>query len=138
MQFTARGSTLRIRMSSIYVCMNVSRLRMQLFQRGEIGKIEAGKSYQLIGLVVREFRGRKFLSTSKDKTTILASDDVTEVVEETANDSTTNTTTPFYSWVRECRVIGVMTLDKYQCCINCNTKIAKDYEETLDTAQSVR
>ena len=97
---------------------------------GEIGKVVAGKSYNLMALVVREFRGRKFLSTSKDKSDILATEDITEVVDETeSNNSATNTATPSYSWVRNCSVIGVMTFDKYKCCINCNTKLAPDPED---------
>lgn len=33
----------------------------------EIGKLEEGGSYRLTGMIVREFKGKKFLSTSREK-----------------------------------------------------------------------
>ena len=33
----------------------------------EIGKLKEGESYKLTGMMVREFKGKKFLFTSKDK-----------------------------------------------------------------------
>ena len=44
------------------------------------GKTEVGKSYELTGMVVRDFRGRKFLSTSKEKSSIEIVEAVGEVV----------------------------------------------------------
>ena len=80
--------------------------------------------------MVREFRGRKFLSISKKKSNIVYTADIGEVADETAsNNSPTNMTNPSYSWVRNVTVIGVMNLDKYKCCINCSTKLVPDAED---------
>ena len=54
---------------------------------GEIGKLEAGKSYLLSGMCVREFRGQKFLSTCKEGTGIEVVDDVDEVADESDEES---------------------------------------------------
>ena len=117
------------KVQNIVITDNTATARLSVWE-GEIGKVVAGKSYNLTALVVREFRGRKFLSMSKDKLDILATEDITEVADETeSNNSATNTATPSYSWVRNCSVIGVMTFDKYKCCINCNTKRAPDPED---------
>ena len=117
------------KIQNIVIADNTATARLSVWE-GEIGKIQAGKSYELNGMVVREFRGRKFLSTSKDKSDIIAVDDIGEITEETEDDdSATNMTHPSYSWIRNVLVVGVMNLDKYICCINCNTKLVPDAEE---------
>ena len=45
----------------------------------EIGKMEKGKSYRLIGMFPREFKGKKYLSTSRQNTTIEEIDDIGEL-----------------------------------------------------------
>ena len=117
------------KIQNIIIADKTATARLTVWE-AEIGKIEAGKSYDLTGLVVREFRGRKFLSTSKDKSNIVDAEDIGEVADETAGDnSPTNMTNPSYSWVHNIRVIGVMNLDKYNCCINCSTKLVPDAED---------
>ena len=50
----------------------------------EIGSIEKGKSYRMTGMMVREFRGRKFLSTSKANSKIEPISDIGGVEEARA------------------------------------------------------
>ena len=80
--------------------------------------------------MVREFRGRKFLSTSKEKSSIKVVQDMGEVVTESeSQDSVSDMTGPSYSWVRDVRVVGVMHVDKYLCCLKCKTKLVPDSED---------
>ena len=117
------------KVQNIIIADKTATARLSVWE-GEIGKIEAGKSYELTALVVREFHGRKFLSTSKDKSNIIPTEDIIDVTDEAPNDnSETSMATPSYSWVHNVKVIGVMTLDKYQCCINCSTKLTTDTED---------
>ena len=53
----------------------------------EIGKMEEGQSYKLNAVVVREYQGKRFLSSSKNKSKIEALDDVGEVEEEETEES---------------------------------------------------
>ena len=49
---------------------------------GEIGKMTADLSYRLSGMMVREFRGKKFLSTSKEYSQIEEIKDIGDVEDE--------------------------------------------------------
>lgn len=100
---------------------------------GEIGKLEAGKQN---GTVVWQFHRRKFLSTSKVISDIIAIEDIGVIVEETDDDnSATNTTSTSYSLVRNVNVVGVMSLDKYSCCINW---LRMPRKQILGTVQSAK
>lgn len=59
--------------------------RLTLWEE-EAGMMDEGGSYRLCGMVVREFRGEKFLSTSKENSTIEAIDDIGDVEEEEGTD----------------------------------------------------
>ena len=78
-------------------------------------------------MVVRDFRGRKFLSTSKEKSSIEIVEAVGEVVTESeSQDTASDMTCPSYCWVRNVCVVGVMHVDKYVCCLKCKTKLVPD------------
>ena len=49
----------------------------------DIGSLEENTSYQLQGMMVQEYRGTKFLSTSKQNCHITKIDDVSTVAEDT-------------------------------------------------------
>ena len=57
----------------------------------EIGMVEVGKSYSLNDIIVREFWGMKFLSTSKDKSRIESISDNGEVAEEDSEKASSTT-----------------------------------------------
>lgn len=97
---------------------------------GEIGKVKESKSYRLSGMMVREFRGRKFLSTSKENSTIELTSDIGEVAEESGEESsTTDAAGPSQCRVRDVRVVGVMHLDRYRGCLKCKTKLVPDDDD---------
>ena len=78
-------------------------------------------------MMVREFRGRKFLSTSKENSTIELTSDIGEVAEESGKESTiTDAAGPSQCRVRDVRVVGVMHLDRYRGCLKCKTKLVPD------------
>lgn len=117
------------KVQNVIVADSTGTVRLTVWE-GEIGKIEVDKSYKLSGMVVREFRRRKFLSTSKEKSTIKVVQDIGEVVTESeSQDSISDMTPPSYSWVRDVRVVGVMHVDKYICCLKCKTKLVPDSED---------
>lgn len=60
-------------------CSGTARLTLW---ESHIGKMEEGNSYRAKGLRVREFRGNKVLSTSKENCEIEKIDDIGAVVEE--------------------------------------------------------
>ena len=97
----------------------------------EIGKVEVGESYSLNDIMVREFRGRKFLSTSKDKSGIEPISDIGEVAEEDPEKacSTSDVAGSLTCRVRDVRVVGVKQLDKYRECLQCKTKLIADPED---------
>jgi hypothetical protein len=48
----------------------------------EVGSLEEMQSYKLSGIMVREYSGKNFLSTSKENSTITKIDDIGPVVDE--------------------------------------------------------
>ena len=107
----------------ITVCDATGSARLTIWA-DEIRKIEQGKSYLLSGMVVKEFRGRKSLSTSVDKTSeIQLIDDIGKVSTEDG--------TLCEQHIHDVRIIGIKHLDKYQGCLKCNTKLIP-YENDTD------
>ena len=97
----------------------------------EIDKVEAYKRYRLSGMVVREFRGRKFLSTSTENSIIHLIADIGYVEEESVEENTTTDLgQPTLLCVRDARVVGVMHLDWYNGCLTCKTKLIPNAEDT--------
>ena len=95
----------------------------------EIGKIEVGKSYELSGIMVREFPGKKFLSTSKEKSNIKLVQDVGEVTTEVESEENADLTSASYVWVRNVCIVEVMHLEKYRGCLKCKTKLVPNDED---------
>lgn len=93
----------------------------------EIGRIENRMSYHLSGMTVREFRGRKFLSTSIDHTSdIVAIDDIGEVSDTdiySGEDGGDHVGRSAQRRVCDARVVGVLNIDHYPGCLKCNTKL---------------
>ena len=91
----------------------------------EIGSIEVKKSYQLHGMVVKEYRGTRCLSTSKDNAHIAEIDDIGAVNEEDMgfDEESSN------SDVKNARIVGVDEKDSYPGCIRCNAKVIQDIED---------
>ena len=90
----------------------------------EIDKVEADKTYRLSGMVVWEFRKRKFLSTSRENSMIHLIADIGDVEEESVEENTTTDLgQPTLLRVRDACVVRVMHLDG---CLTCKTKLVPD------------
>ena len=87
--------------------------------------MEDGHSYHMCGIMVREYKGKKFLSTAKEGSTIMEIDDigpVQEVDSDDEDDSDNLCTHKTYYW-ENIRVIGVLQLDSYSGCMKCTAKV---------------
>ena len=86
------------------------------------------ESYKLCGVMVREFRGKKFLSTSKENCSIEVIGDIGAVEEGDSEDESvlgSGNTVP----LKNVRVVGVSLLDTYSGCIKCAAKLLPDSED---------
>ena len=92
----------------------------------EIGKVVEGKSYRFTAMMVREFKGKKFLSTSKVDSIISEIEDIGEIIldeEESEIDDDE------LIKVHNVKVIGVNRLTVYTACIKCNSKVEVDIDD---------
>ena len=101
----------------------------------DIGSMEQGNSYKLQGVTVREFRGKHFLSTSKDISQILQADDIGSVNEE--EDDENEITDRNTSTIKNARIVGVLDMQTYSSCIKCASKVIAD-ETDEDLCECVK
>ena len=94
----------------------------------EIGKLEENGSYRLTGMVVREFKGKKFLSTSKEKSSIESIGDIGVVEEEEDESECSNVYDSRPTELSDVRVGGVL-LDSYSGCMKCSAKVVVDSKD---------
>ncbi len=92
----------------------------------EIGVIKEQKSYKLGGMVVREYRGQKFLSTSKEKSHIELIEDIGEVQ---SGDEEEEESVGSRSHIKNARILGVLEKNWYCGCLKCGAKVLADDEE---------
>ena len=94
----------------------------------EIGKVKQDDSYRMSGMMVREFRGCRFLSTSKEGSRIEAIADIGDVKEESVEDEREyQSNQPLQ--LTNARVVGVHYLDQYTSCLKCTAKVLPDQED---------
>lgn len=91
----------------------------------EIDTLQENMSYRLNGMIVREFKGKFFLSTSKENSNIEVIDDIGMVAEVDNDDVFT-----IFDKLKSVRIVGVETLDSYSGCMKCNGKVISDVEES--------
>ena len=104
----------------------------------EIGKVEEDECYCMHGMMVREFRGKKFLSTSKEECIIKKIDDIGSVEENSENEDDGGLTNSeneddggLTMGMRKenVRVIGVDRIDRYDSCLKCGGRVRVDEED---------
>ena len=84
-----------------------------------IGKIEEGCSYDMKGLMVKEYRGNKSLSTPKENFHIEKIDEIGGVIDSYADDEN-----PLeIQLIKGVRVFAIEKLDNYYSCVKCNGKV---------------
>ncbi len=108
----------------VIIADRTGKARLTVWEK-EIGKLTAGESYQLSGMVVREYRGTRFLSTSRENSEISPISNIGDIDDkpvEGGSESTDTTT-------RSGRIVGVLALESYDGCIKCHGKVAPDPED---------
>ena len=100
----------------------------------EIGKMKKEQSYRLSGMMVREFRGEKFLSTSKENSKIEEIDDIGHIEvakeeEEEERPCSSQGGPSGMQHLEDVRIIGVDRLDGYAACLKCKSKVVPDEED---------
>ena len=96
----------------------------------EVGRMKKDGSYRLGGLMVREFRKKKFLSTSKQSSMIEEISDIGEVEEgqsDCGEEDSSCDNLP--GTLHDVRVVGVIALEKYSGCLKCTAKLAAEDDD---------
>ena len=111
---------------------NTAHIKVTIWAQ-DIGKMIVGKSYKLIGMWVREFRGEKYLTTAKTDCEITEIDDIGDVKsydvakeQQKCPDDQSNV-----------KIVGVERIDNYNGCLKCSSRVVK-CEEDPDYAQCTR
>ena len=94
---------------------------------GEVGKFKKHQCYRLSNLLLREFRGEKYITTRKGGTTIEDIPDITNV----ANEEYPETDDP------SVKVIAVESVSSFKSCIKCKCRIMK-LEDEDEVAQRTK
>ena len=108
--------------------------RLTLWEE-EIGSMDEDSSYQLKGVTVRHFRGKRFLSTSKGISCIIKADDIGSVDEQEEEDYDISDSTT--STVKNAQIVGVLDMQTYSSCVKCGSKVIPD-EDDDDLCECVK
>ena len=92
----------------------------------EIRALKEKQSYQVCGVVVCEYRGTRFLSTSKDNSCIEKIEDIGTV---STDEQLKSPDDHNISHVKNACIVGVMNLDTFNSCIRCNAKVIHNADE---------
>ena len=84
-----------------------------------IGKVEEGCSYDMKGLMVKEYRDNKSLSTPKENFHIEKIDEIGGVIDNYAD----NEKPLEIQLIEDVRVYAIEKLDNYYSCVNCKGKV---------------
>ena len=90
-----------------------------------IGLVVEGKCYRFAGMMVREFKGRKFLSTSKTESKVEEIPDIgqVEIPEKEEVQEEESSSGGLAKLVKEVRVVGVDRLTHYSGCLKCSARV---------------
>ena len=87
--------------------------------------MEDGDSYRINGIMVREYKNKKFLSTAREGSSITKIDDIGPIIEVGSDeeDNSDNLRTSKTHYWENIRVSGVLQLDSYSGCLKCTAKV---------------
>lgn len=92
----------------------------------DTGKMEEGLCYRLSSMLVKEYKGKRFLSTSKQSSIIQPISDIGNVVQdegEEGGQDTDNIKEDNQQKSTNVRVVGVLHLETYKSCLKCTGKV---------------
>ena len=103
----------------------------------EVNSMKQGESYRLENLSVREYVGKKFVSTSTKGSIIKAIPDIGQVDEQTQPRMSADATPGKH--LKDVKVVGLQKFDTYAICFKCssNLKVAVD-EDDEEMGECVR
>ena len=90
------------------------------------GQLKTGMCYNLSGVMVRQYEGRKFLSVPKEGAEINPIDDIGDIKEENPED---------ICCLKDAVVVGVMGLDTFRSCLMCKGKVKVSSPESGNVAK---
>ena len=91
-----------------------------------LGKIEEGCCFEMKGLMVRDFRGCKSLSTAKENCSIEKIDDIGTVSSNIDDQMQLE-----IKLIKEVRVYAVEKFESYSSCVKCNGKVTSVDEDSI-------
>ena len=93
----------------------------------EVNLMKQGESYRLENVSVREYVGKKFVSTSTKGSIIKAIPDIGQVDEQTQPRMSADATPGKH--LKDVKVVGLQKFDTYAICFKCNSKVAVDEDD---------
>lgn len=97
---------------------NTANCRLTLWET-DVNKLKENCSYKLSGMMVREFKGKKYLSTAKENCTMEEICDVGDVYQDSGDEGLCEDSNE----MSNIRVAAVVQLDKYYACLKCTAKV---------------
>jgi hypothetical protein len=121
------------RIQELTVADATAQVRLTIWEQ-EIGTMQLNQSYHLKNVTVREFRDKKFLSTSKYGTTINTIEDIGDVYTGNPENPQTDGDLRHLSNIK---IIGVRNFSTYSACFKCGGKVNID-EDDEETGECVK
>lgn len=93
----------------------------------EINTLKQGESYRLENVAVREYVGKKFVSTSIKGSIIKPIEDIGQIDDETEVETSADATPGKH--LKEVKVVGLLKFESCNACFKCKGKIAVDEDD---------
>lgn len=84
----------------------------------KVNSLQIGNSYNLKGMHVREYNGKRYLSTAFDGSVFESIDDIPDILNSTNEDSAFT-----IQYLQGAKIVGVIDLEQTTKCMNCGHKL---------------
>ena len=117
----AKEVSVELKKQDLIVAESSGSIRLTIWQQ-MIGQVEKDKSYRFNKMMVRLFKGKKFLSTSKTDSDI---EPIDEISDEAQLKEEVGGSEGLGRLVKGVRIIGIDRMTQYKGCIKCSGRIEK-------------
>ena len=93
----------------------------------DIGRLQKGHSYKLIDVMIREYSGKKYLSTALENSHIEEVTDIGEVINTDMENL--DQSLGITQQLHDVRVVGVIYLEEHGKCLKCGSKVIVSCED---------
>lgn len=114
------------RKQDVVIADPTGRCRLTVWEE-QIGKVKEQHCYSMQGLMIREFQGKKMLTTSKEDCTINKIEDTSCIQDIDDNNNTDELSTGLIK--QTVKVIAVNKIDHYLSCFKCGGKVTIDEDD---------